>query len=82
MENKDVARFADLFAALGSESRLEVMRLLLAAYPKGLRTAEKAYLDSLVRVSASLPIWSSMSRRIKTSVELSKSFETTTTTRF
>ncbi|MBV9389330.1 MAG: metalloregulator ArsR/SmtB family transcription factor [Chroococcidiopsidaceae cyanobacterium CP_BM_ER_R8_30] len=40
MKNNDVARFADLFAALGSESRLEVMRLLLAAYPRGLTVGE------------------------------------------
>jgi len=40
MENNDAARFADLFAALGSESRLEVMRLLLAAYPQGLTVGE------------------------------------------
>lgn len=40
MENKDVARFADVFAALGSESRLEVMRLLLAAHPQGLTVGE------------------------------------------
>lgn len=40
MDIKDVARFADIFAALGSESRLEVMRLLLAAHPEGLTVGE------------------------------------------
>jgi ArsR family transcriptional regulator, arsenate/arsenite/antimonite-responsive transcriptional repressor / arsenate reductase (thioredoxin) len=32
-ENQDSAKYADRFAALGSESRLDVMRLLVAAYP-------------------------------------------------
>ncbi|MBV9385588.1 MAG: metalloregulator ArsR/SmtB family transcription factor [Chroococcidiopsidaceae cyanobacterium CP_BM_ER_R8_30] len=40
MEKKDTARFADVFTALGSESRLEVMRLLLAAHPQGLTVGE------------------------------------------
>jgi len=40
MEKNDIARFADVFAALGSESRLEVMRLLLAAHPQGLTVGE------------------------------------------
>jgi len=35
MKNEDVARYADMFAALGSEQRLQVMRLLLAAHPEG-----------------------------------------------
>ena len=34
--NWDVARFADLLAALGTETRLEIMRLLLQAHPEGL----------------------------------------------
>ncbi|KAM3100522.1 metalloregulator ArsR/SmtB family transcription factor [Phormidesmis sp. 146-35] len=33
-ENHDSASYADIFAALGSEARLDVMRLLLAAYPE------------------------------------------------
>jgi DNA-binding transcriptional ArsR family regulator len=31
-----VERFADMFAAMGNEARLRIMRLLLAAHPKGL----------------------------------------------
>jgi DNA-binding transcriptional ArsR family regulator len=37
---KDTAHYADLFAALGSEPRLEIMRLLFAAYPNGLTVGE------------------------------------------
>lgn len=36
----DVARYADMFTALGSESRLRVLRLLLFAYPNGLVVGE------------------------------------------
>ena len=36
MKEKDTARFADMFAALGSEARLEIVRLLLAAHPEGM----------------------------------------------
>jgi DNA-binding transcriptional ArsR family regulator len=32
----EAARFADMFAALGSQPRLEIMRLLLSAHPDGL----------------------------------------------
>ena len=32
----DVARFADMFAALGAEPRLRIVRLLLTAHPDGL----------------------------------------------
>ena len=35
-----VTRFADMFAALGAEPRLRVMRLLLAAHPHGLVVTE------------------------------------------
>jgi ArsR family transcriptional regulator, arsenate/arsenite/antimonite-responsive transcriptional repressor / arsenate reductase (thioredoxin) len=38
--NEDTARYADIFAALGSEPRLEIMRLLFAAYPNGLTVGE------------------------------------------
>jgi ArsR family transcriptional regulator, arsenate/arsenite/antimonite-responsive transcriptional repressor / arsenate reductase (thioredoxin) len=34
------ASYADVFAALGAEARLEVMRLLLAAYPKGMTVGD------------------------------------------
>jgi ArsR family transcriptional regulator, arsenate/arsenite/antimonite-responsive transcriptional repressor len=39
MEPQDttsVARYADMFAAMGAEPRLQVMRLLLTAHPQGL----------------------------------------------
>jgi ArsR family transcriptional regulator, arsenate/arsenite/antimonite-responsive transcriptional repressor len=33
---EQVARFADMFSALGTESRLRIMRLLLSAHPDGM----------------------------------------------
>jgi ArsR family transcriptional regulator, arsenate/arsenite/antimonite-responsive transcriptional repressor / arsenate reductase (thioredoxin) len=38
--NEDTARYADIFAALGSEPRLEIMRLLFATYPDGMIVSE------------------------------------------
>ncbi|MDR3533000.1 MAG: metalloregulator ArsR/SmtB family transcription factor [Rhodopila sp.] len=35
-----VARFADMLAALGTEPRLRIVRLLLAAHPEGLVVVE------------------------------------------
>ncbi len=35
-----VPRYADAFAALGTEARLRIIRLLLAAHPKGLFAGE------------------------------------------
>jgi ArsR family transcriptional regulator, arsenate/arsenite/antimonite-responsive transcriptional repressor len=35
-QDDSVVRFADMFAALGAEPRLRIMRLLLAAHPDGL----------------------------------------------
>jgi len=32
---EQVARFADMFSALGTEPRLRIMRLLLSAHPGG-----------------------------------------------
>jgi len=32
----EIARYADMFAAMGAEARLTIMRLLLAAHPDGL----------------------------------------------
>lgn len=32
----DVARYADMFSAMGTEPRLRIMRLLLAAHPVGM----------------------------------------------
>lgn len=40
INNEDTARYADIFAALGSEPRLEIMRLLFAAYPEGMTVGE------------------------------------------
>jgi ArsR family transcriptional regulator len=37
---RDVARFADMFTALGAEPRLRIMRLLLSAHPDGLVVGE------------------------------------------
>ena len=37
---EDVARYADMFAALGTEPRLRILRELLAAYPGGLVVGE------------------------------------------
>ncbi len=34
--DNQVARFADMFSALGTEPRLRIMRLLLSAYPGGM----------------------------------------------
>ncbi|MDE0624758.1 MAG: metalloregulator ArsR/SmtB family transcription factor [Bryobacterales bacterium] len=36
----NIARYADMFRALGSESRLRVVRLLLSAHPQGLVVGE------------------------------------------
>ena len=33
---EDVARYADMFSAMGTEPRLRIMQLLLAAHPDGL----------------------------------------------
>jgi ArsR family transcriptional regulator, arsenate/arsenite/antimonite-responsive transcriptional repressor len=32
----NVAKYADMFSAMGAEPRLEIMRLLLSAHPEGL----------------------------------------------
>jgi ArsR family transcriptional regulator, arsenate/arsenite/antimonite-responsive transcriptional repressor len=37
---KDVARYADRFAAMGTEARLRIMQLLLAAHPQGMVAGE------------------------------------------
>jgi ATP-dependent Clp protease ATP-binding subunit ClpC len=36
METGGTARYADMFAALGSEPRLQIVRLLLSAHPDGM----------------------------------------------
>jgi DNA-binding transcriptional ArsR family regulator len=40
MANETTARFAEMFAALGAEPRLQVVRLLLSAHPEGLVVGE------------------------------------------
>jgi ArsR family transcriptional regulator, arsenate/arsenite/antimonite-responsive transcriptional repressor len=36
----NVARYADMFAALGTEPRLRIIRLLLSAHPDGMNAGE------------------------------------------
>jgi ArsR family transcriptional regulator len=36
----NVARYADMFAALGTEPRLRILRLLLSAHPDGMNVGE------------------------------------------
>ena len=36
----EVARYADMFSAMGTESRLRIMQLLLSAHPEGLVVSE------------------------------------------
>lgn len=46
MKTQDTAKYADMFAALGSEPRLQIVRLLLSAHPDGLTVGEiQAELD-------------------------------------
>jgi DNA-binding transcriptional ArsR family regulator len=42
VDTKDdkIARFADMLAALGTETRLKIVRLLLSAHPEGLVVGE------------------------------------------
>ena len=37
---EEVARFADMFSAMGTESRLRIMQLLLSAHPEGMVVGE------------------------------------------
>jgi ArsR family transcriptional regulator, arsenate/arsenite/antimonite-responsive transcriptional repressor len=37
---EQVARFADMFAAMGTEARLRIMQLLLSAHPEGMVVGE------------------------------------------
>ena len=39
-KDADVTRFADMFAAMGAEPRLRIVRLLLIAHPQGLTAGE------------------------------------------
>ena len=47
---ESVARYADMFAAMGTESRLHIMRLLLSAHPHGMVVGE---IQSELGISAS-----------------------------
>ena len=47
---EDVARYADMFTAIGTEPRLRILRLLLAAHPEGLVVGE---IMSELEISAS-----------------------------
>jgi len=48
--NEDIAHYADMFTALGTEPRLRIMRLLLSAHPDGLVVGE---IQSELEISAS-----------------------------
>src|SRR5947199_9645524 len=39
-KTESVARYADMFAALGTEPRLQIVRLLLSAHPDGMNVGE------------------------------------------
>jgi ArsR family transcriptional regulator len=38
--SEQIAHFADMFAAMGTESRLRIMQLLLSAHPEGMTVGE------------------------------------------
>jgi DNA-binding transcriptional ArsR family regulator len=40
VKHEEVSRYADMFAAMGSEPRLRIMRLLLSAHPEGMVVGE------------------------------------------
>src|SRR5215471_11737858 len=40
MRSENVVRYADMFAALGTEPRLQIIRLLLSAHPDGMTVGE------------------------------------------
>jgi ArsR family transcriptional regulator, arsenate/arsenite/antimonite-responsive transcriptional repressor len=42
IKSQDLTRYADMFAAMGSEPRLRIMRLLLWAHPDGMVVGEIA----------------------------------------
>ena len=39
-DDAKIARFADMLAALGTETRLKIVRLLLSAHPEGMVVGE------------------------------------------
>ena len=40
LDSEQTTRYADMFAAMGTESRLRIMRLLLTAHPDGLTVGD------------------------------------------
>lgn len=40
IKTEDIARYADMFTAMGTEPRLRIMRLLLSAHPDGMVVGE------------------------------------------
>ena len=40
IDPEQIARYADMFAAMGTETRLRIMQLLLTAHPEGLVAGE------------------------------------------
>jgi DNA-binding transcriptional ArsR family regulator len=48
--SENITRYADMFAAMGTESRLRIMQLLLSAHPEGLVVGE---IQSELEISAS-----------------------------
>jgi DNA-binding transcriptional ArsR family regulator len=40
LSNERIAKFADMFSAMGTEPRLRIMQLLLSAHPQGLVVGE------------------------------------------
>ena len=40
INSEDIPRFADMLAAMGTEPRLRIMRLLLSAHPEGMVVGE------------------------------------------
>jgi len=50
MRTEQIVRYADMFAAMGTESRLRIVRLLLSAHPQGMVVGE---IQSELGISAS-----------------------------
>jgi DNA-binding transcriptional ArsR family regulator len=40
LKHEEVSQYADMFAAMGSEPRLRIMRVLLSAHPEGMVVGE------------------------------------------
>jgi DNA-binding transcriptional ArsR family regulator len=49
-DSEQITRYADIFAALGAEHRLQIVRLLLSAHPEGMVVGE---IQEELRLSAS-----------------------------